>query len=123
MLKGIVIGNVVSTRKQDALVGSKFLEIEVIENGKKTGKYLIAVDSVGAGIGETVLVTTGSSARLALRNTSAPTDAVVVGIVEYGKRAARRSLGACRHGEGARPLTRPTAGRTRGKERNRKETV
>ena len=73
----------VSTRKQDALVGSKFLEIEVIENGQKTGKYLIAVDSVGAGIGETVLVTTGSSARLALRNTSAPTDAVVVGIVDY----------------------------------------
>ena len=83
MLKGIVIGNVVSTRKQDALVGPKFLEIEVIENGQKTGKYLIAVDSVGAGIGETVLVTTGSSARLALRNTSAPTDAVVVGIVDY----------------------------------------
>ena len=83
MLKGIVIGNVVSTRKQDALVGSKFLEIEIIENGQKTGKYLIAVDSVGAGIGETVLITTGSSARLALRNTSAPTDAVVVGIVDY----------------------------------------
>ena len=83
MLKGIVIGNVVSTRKQDALVGSKFLEIEIIENGQKTGKYLIAVDSVGAGIGETVLITTGSSARLDLRNTSAPTDAVVVGIVDY----------------------------------------
>ena len=82
MLKGIVIGNVVSTRKQDALVGSKFLEIEVIENGQKTGKYLIAVDSVGAGIGETVLITTGSSARLALRNTSAPADAVIVGIVD-----------------------------------------
>ena len=83
MIKGIVIGNVVSTRKQEALVGSKFLEIEVLENGEKTGRYLIAVDSVGAGIGETVLVTTGSSARLALRNTSAPTDAVVVGIVDY----------------------------------------
>ena len=82
MLKGIVIGNVVSTRKQDALVGSKFLEIEVIENGQKTGKYLIAVDSVGAGIGETVLITTGSSARLALHNTSSPADAVIVGIVD-----------------------------------------
>lgn len=83
MLKGIVIGNVVSTRKQDALVGSKFLELEIIENGARTGKFLIAVDSVGAGIGETVLVTTGSSARLALRNQNAPTDAVVVGIVDY----------------------------------------
>lgn len=83
MLKGIVVGNIVSTRKQSALVGSKFLEIRVIENGAETDRYIIAVDSVGAGIGETVLVTTGSSARLALGNTSTPTDAVVVGIVDY----------------------------------------
>ncbi len=83
MLKGIVVGNIVSTRKQEALVGSKFLEVEIIENGAKTGKYIIAVDSVGAGIGETVLLTTGSSARLALQNHDAPTDAVVVGIVDY----------------------------------------
>ena len=84
MLKGIVVGNVVSTRKHDALVGSKFLEFELIENGKNTGRTIIAVDcGVGAGIGETVLLTTGSSARLALRNTEAPTDATVVGIVDY----------------------------------------
>ncbi len=82
MLKGIIRGNIVSTRKQEALVGSKFMEIEVIENGNLTGKFLIAVDSVGAGIGETVLVTTGSSARLALHNTNAPCDAVIVGIVD-----------------------------------------
>ena len=82
MLKGIIRGNVVSTRKQEALVGSKFMEVEIIENGTLTGKYLIAVDSVGAGIGETVLVTTGSSARLALHNTNAPCDAVIVGIVD-----------------------------------------
>lgn len=83
MLKGIVVGNVVSTRKSEALVGSKFMEVEIIENGKNTGKYIIAVDSVGAGIGETVLLTTGSSARLALNNTATPTDAVIVGIVDY----------------------------------------
>lgn len=82
MLKGIIRGNVVSTRKQESLVGSKFMEVEVIENNALTGKFLIAVDSVGAGIGETVLVTTGSSARLALHNTSAPCDAVIVGIVD-----------------------------------------
>lgn len=82
MLKGIVISNIVSTRKQDALIGSKFLEIRLIENGKDTDKYMIAVDSVGAGIGETVLITTGSSARLALHNTDSPVDAVVVGIVD-----------------------------------------
>lgn len=82
MLKGIIRGNVVSTRKQESLVGSKFMEVEIIENNQLTGKYLIAVDSVGAGIGETVLVTTGSSARLALHNTNAPCDAVIVGIVD-----------------------------------------
>jgi len=82
MLKGVVISNIVSTRKQDALVGSKFLEIRLIENGQNTDKFMIAVDSVGAGIGETVLITTGSSARLALHNTDSPVDAVVVGIVD-----------------------------------------
>ena len=82
MLKGIVIGNVVSTRKQDALVGSKFLEIQLIENNQMTDKFIIAVDSVGAGIGEIVLITTGSGARLALHNKETPTDAVVVGIVD-----------------------------------------
>ncbi len=82
MKKGIVIGNVVSTRKQESLVGSKFMEVQMIENGKKTEEYVIAVDSVGAGIGETVLLTLGSSARLALTNDSAPVDAVIVGIVD-----------------------------------------
>ena len=82
MLRGIIRGNIVSTRKQEALVGSKFMEVELMENGELTGKYLIAVDSVGAGIGETVLITTGSSARLALHNTNSPCDAVIVGIVD-----------------------------------------
>ena len=82
MLRGIIRGNIVSTRKQEALVGSKFMEVEIMENGTLTGKYIIAVDSVGAGIGETVLVTTGSSARLALHNTNTPCDAVIVGIVD-----------------------------------------
>ncbi len=82
MLKGIVIGNIVSTRKQESLVGSKFLEVRLIENGAETDKYIIAVDSVGAGIGEIVLITTGSSARLALRDQFEPVDAVIVGIVD-----------------------------------------
>lgn len=82
MLKGIVIDNIVSTRKQDSLVGSKFLEVRIIENGQPTEKYLIAVDSVGAGIGETVLITQGSPARLALHNQQSPVDAVIVGIVD-----------------------------------------
>ena len=82
MLKGIIRGNIVSTRKQDSLVGSKFMEVQLIKNGKFTDEFIIAIDSVGAGIGETVLITTGSSARLALNNTNSPADAVIVGIVD-----------------------------------------
>ena len=82
MLKGIIRGNIVSTRKQESLVGSKFMEVQLIKNGKETDEFIIAIDSVGAGIGETVLITTGSSARLALHNVNSPADAVIVGIVD-----------------------------------------
>lgn len=82
MLRGIIRGNIVSTRKQESLIGAKFMEVEIMENGNLTGKYVVAIDSVGAGIGETVLITLGSSARLALQNQNAPTDAVIVGIVD-----------------------------------------
>ena len=82
MLRGIIRGHIVSMKKQDSLIGSKFMEVELMKNGQLTGDFIIAVDSVGAGINEEVLITTGSSARLALNNTSAPCDAVIVGIVD-----------------------------------------
>ena len=82
MIMGKVVGNIVSTRKNENIVGSKIFEIQVIENGRETDRYIVAIDSVGAGIGEKVLVTTGSSARLALQNTSTPVDTVVVGIID-----------------------------------------
>ena len=82
MLIGKIVGSVVATRKNEKLVGSKILEVRLIENEKETDKFLIALDSVGAGIGERVLITTGSGARLALDNHTAPTDAVIVGIVD-----------------------------------------
>lgn len=82
MLKGIIVGNIVSTRKQASLLGAKFMEVQLIENNAKTDKFIVAIDSVGAGIGETVLITTGSPARLALTNTNSPCDAVIVGIVD-----------------------------------------
>ena len=78
MYKGIIRGNIVSTRKQESLVGSKFMEVQLIKNGE----YIIAIDSVGAGVGETVLITVGSPARLALHNENCPVDAVIVGIVD-----------------------------------------
>ena len=63
MLKGKVVGTIVSTNKLDALVGYKFLEVQIIENNTLTDKFIVAVDrAVSAGIGETVLVTTGSAA-------------------------------------------------------------
>lgn len=82
MLRGIIRDNIVSTRKQEALVGAKFMEVEIMQNGKLTGQFVVAIDSVGAGIGETVLLTLGSSARLALTDPEIPTDAVIVGIVD-----------------------------------------
>jgi ethanolamine utilization protein EutN len=82
MLRGIIRGNIVSTRKQDSLVGSKFMEVQIMKNGELTEDYVVAIDSVGAGIGETVLITVGSAARLALHNHETPADAVIVGIVD-----------------------------------------
>ena len=48
MLRGIIRGNIVSTRKQESLVGAKFMEVEIMDNGELTGRYIIAIDSVGA---------------------------------------------------------------------------
>ncbi len=82
MLMGKVVGNIVSTRKNEKMIGSKILEVRLIENQQETDKYIVAIDSVGAGIGEFVLITTGSSARLALSNIEEPVDAVIVGIID-----------------------------------------
>lgn len=83
MLKGKVVGTIVSTNKLDSLVGYKFLEVRLIENNTVTDKYIVAVDrAVSAGIGEEVLITTGSSARMAVGDASSPVDAVIVGVVD-----------------------------------------
>lgn len=82
MILAQVKGSVVSTSKNEKLVGYKFMIVQPIENNKLIDKYFVAVDSVGAGIGEKVLVATGSAARLALLNSDAPVDAAIVGIVD-----------------------------------------
>ena len=82
MVCGKVTGTIVSTRKVETLVVSKFLEVELYRNGVPTGEYLVAIDRVGAGIGERVLITRGSGARLALDDRETPTDAVIVGIID-----------------------------------------
>lgn len=82
MILGRVYGSVVSTHKLETLVGSKFMLVQCIENNRLIDKYLVAVDGVGAGIGEDVIITQGSSARMGMRNQDAPVDALIVGILD-----------------------------------------
>jgi len=82
MILGRVYGSVVSTHKLESLVGSKFMLVQCIENNQLVDKYLVAVDGVGAGIGEDVIITEGSSARMGMRNLNAPVDALIVGILD-----------------------------------------
>ncbi len=83
MLIGKVVGSVVSTRKNDKLIGSKFM---IVETCAETGNFkrIVAVDNVGAGIGELVLVATGSAARIGCDQADAPIDAAIVGIIDSG---------------------------------------
>ena len=84
MLVGKVVGTIVSTRKNEKLVGSKFMVIEQIEKlGDQNSKF-VAIDNVVAGIGEVVLVATGSAARIGCDMQTAPVDAAIVGIVDNG---------------------------------------
>jgi microcompartment protein CcmK/EutM len=74
---------VVATRKDERLVSNKLLIARPMDpRGKADGSYLVAVDTVDAGIGETVLIVSGSSARLASGMKDRPVDAAVVGIVD-----------------------------------------
>ncbi|MCM8710020.1 EutN/CcmL family microcompartment protein [Clostridium sp. SYSU_GA19001] len=81
MIIAKVVGTVISTRKSAKLVGSKFLIVEPLEQTGSQDK-VVAVDSVGAGIGEIVLVTFGAAARIGCGISDAPIDAAVVGIVD-----------------------------------------
>jgi ethanolamine utilization protein EutN len=81
-----VIGNVVSTQKNAKFRGMKLLLIQPYVSRdsrlEASGSSVVAVDSVGAGVGECVLFTQGSSARLTPATKDAPVDAVIVGIVD-----------------------------------------
>lgn len=83
MIIGIVIGNVWATRKEECLNGLKFMVVQRLDLADGLAhESFVAVDCVGAGIGERVLVTTGSSARKALRDHEVPVDAAIVGILD-----------------------------------------
>ena len=83
MLLARIVGTVVATRKDPRLVSSKLLLARPVDpSGKAEGNYLIAIDTVDAGVGETVLIVSGSSARMAAGLKDCPVDAAIVGIVD-----------------------------------------
>jgi microcompartment protein CcmK/EutM len=83
MILAKIVGTVVATRKDDRLVSSKLLVARPMDpRGTPEGSYLVAVDTVDAGVGETVLIVSGSSARMAAGLKDCPVDAAIVGIVD-----------------------------------------
>ena len=83
---GRVIGNVWATRKEEALGGLKLMVVQRLDRAtNEAHESFVAVDCLGAGIGDQVLVVTGSSARKALRNQEAPVDAAIVGIIDEAR--------------------------------------
>lgn len=83
MFLGRVIGTVWSTKKDENLVGAKFLIVRQLDlNLKDKDSFVVAVDSVGAGESEVVLVATGSSSRQTEITKNKPVDAVIMAIVD-----------------------------------------
>lgn len=81
MITARLVDHIWSTRKAESLNGLKFMLAEVIGGGME-GQRMIVVDIISAGIGDRVIVTTGSSARRMLGDDNIPVDAVVVGIID-----------------------------------------
>jgi ethanolamine utilization protein EutN len=86
MVAGKVVGSIVSTRKNDKLIGNKFMIVELVGSMTGNAKQLIAIDNIGAGIGEYVMVAQGSAARVGCDIPDAPVDAAIVGIIDDGTR-------------------------------------
>ncbi|MDR0599023.1 MAG: EutN/CcmL family microcompartment protein [Treponema sp.] len=83
MLMGIVKGMVVSTQKDEHLIGTKLLIVQAVDSQHKPLRdEEVAVDAVGAGVGEYVLLCQGSSARNVFADPKMPVDLVVVGIID-----------------------------------------
>ena len=93
-----VIGDVVATRKEPALEGVTLLVIQPLSaDGQDSGRPLVAVDSVGAGVGETVFFVRGKEASFPFYPKEVPADAGIVGIIDHwnavGKVRAPRNAG------------------------------
>jgi len=83
MLLGKIVGTVVATRKDENLIGLRFLLVEELDTTlKSNGRIVVAVDSVGAGVDEIVLYASGSSARQTDATKDRPVDATIMAIVD-----------------------------------------
>ncbi|CAG9620303.1 EutN/CcmL family microcompartment protein [Sutcliffiella rhizosphaerae] len=83
MQLGTVIGNVWATRKEENLTGLKFLFVQPERpNGDTTKEPYIAVDRIGAGVGDRVMVTNGSAATNMMPEANLPIDALIIGIID-----------------------------------------
>lgn len=78
-----VIGNVVATRKNDTLVGYKLMVIQEINSkNENVGRELVAADYVGAGVGEIVLIGSGSAVRVDANKKDSMIDLAIIGIID-----------------------------------------
>jgi ethanolamine utilization protein EutN len=92
MLLARVMGTVVATRKDERLLGKKLLVCRAVNpQGEAEGAFFVTVDTVGAGVGEMVLVVAGSSARMAANFKESPVDSAIVGIVDEVRMEADES--------------------------------
>ncbi|HEX8197841.1 MAG TPA: EutN/CcmL family microcompartment protein [Pyrinomonadaceae bacterium] len=83
MIIARILGTVVASQKDERLSGKKLLIVKPINlDGTDQSGYVVAVDTVGAGFHERVLVVSGSSARLAEGNKDTPVDAAIVGVID-----------------------------------------
>lgn len=77
-----VVGHVWATRKEEALCGHKLMIVREETTTRRNGATFVAADSIGAGIGEKVLVVSGSTARRAIGSDDTPVDSTIVGIID-----------------------------------------
>ena len=83
MRMGKVIGTLVATKKDEKLIGSKLMITQPLDASlNPKGNPIVAVDTVGAGIGELIIFATGTASRIAARKMDAPIDAAIVGIID-----------------------------------------
>ena len=92
MLVAELVDTIWATRKSEALTGVKFLLAEV-KGGRRSGELLVVVDMIGAGIGDRVIVATGSAARRMMENDEMPVDAAIVGIIDENYDEVKRQNG------------------------------